>query len=152
MESNAVARSSGVTLKLVPRDSATLLDAPAKGLRIHYWPIGLALAAAAAFILLARVNVQQPHTSTRQTIASTTPLPNPQAANNADRFVPSGLTQVVYSTRDEGLHFAQNADLPMRRIRSRKRETLQWQNPKTGASLRVTYPSEEVVLTPISGQ
>jgi hypothetical protein len=40
----------------------------------------------------------------------------------------------------------------MRRIRYQKRETLQWRNPNTGASLRVSYPSEEVVLTPVSGQ
>jgi hypothetical protein len=29
---------------------------------------------------------------------------------------------------------------------------LQWNNPQTGASLRVSYPSEEVTLIPVSGQ
>jgi hypothetical protein len=29
---------------------------------------------------------------------------------------------------------------------------VQWKNPQTGASLRVSYPKEEVTLIPISGQ
>jgi len=29
---------------------------------------------------------------------------------------------------------------------------VQWKNPQTGASLRVSYPTEEVTLVPISGQ
>jgi hypothetical protein len=37
-------------------------------------------------------------------------------------------------------------------MRYHTRETLRWQNPQTGASLRVSYPSEEVVLLPVSGQ
>ena len=62
------------------------------------------------------------------------------------------MTQVLYDTKDEGLHFADGQDEPMRRLRSRKRETVQWKNPQTGASLRVSYPKEEVTLIPISGQ
>jgi hypothetical protein len=37
-------------------------------------------------------------------------------------------------------------------VRSRTRETLRWRNPNTGASLRVSYPAEEVSLIPVSGQ
>jgi hypothetical protein len=70
----------------------------------------------------------------------------------SDAFVPAGLTQVVYNTRDEGLHFPEGADQPVRRVRTQKRETLQWRNPGTGTSLRVSYPSEEVTLIPVSGQ
>ena len=66
--------------------------------------------------------------------------------------MPAGLTQVVYNTRDEGLHFPEGADQPVRRVRSQKRETLQWRNPGTGTSVRVSYPSEEVTLIPVSGQ
>ena len=51
-----------------------------------------------------------------------------------------------------GLHFTDGADQPMRRLRTHKRETVQWKNPQTGASLRVSYPTEEVTLVPISGQ
>ena len=47
----------------------------------------------------------------------------------SDAFVPAGLTQVVYDTRDEGLHFPEGGDQPVRRVRSHKRETLKWNNP-----------------------
>jgi hypothetical protein len=66
--------------------------------------------------------------------------------------VPDGLTRVVYNTRDEGLLFPTEAKQPVRRVRSRTRETLKWRDPGTGASLRVTYPTEEVDLIPVSGQ
>jgi hypothetical protein len=54
--------------------------------------------------------------------------------------------------RDEGLHYSEGSDEPMRRVRSRLRETSQWRNPATGASLLVSYPSEQVELIPVSGQ
>ena len=62
------------------------------------------------------------------------------------------IMQVVYNTRDEGLHFPAGYDEPMRRVRYQKRETLQWRNPTTGASLRISYPSEQVSLVPVTGQ
>jgi hypothetical protein len=116
-------------------------------------PLGLGIAAAAAFLILARPNVDRAPKSSHD-VAVATPAPGPRttSATNAGTLVPSGLTQVVYSTRDEGLHFDERADRPVRRVRSHKRETLQWQNQQTGASLRVTYPAEEITLTPISGQ
>jgi len=80
-----------------------------------------------------------------------TPAPAPMAQIDSS-FVPSALTQVVYERRDEGLHFTEGADEPVRRVRSRKRETMQWNNPQTGASLRVSYPAEEVTLIPVVGQ
>src|SRR5438876_477826 len=61
-------------------------------------------------------------------------------------------TQVVYNTRDEGLQFTNASPQPVRRLRYHSRQTWQWRNPTTGASLRVSYPSEEVVLIPVSGQ
>ena len=75
-----------------------------------------------------------------------------KAAAFSDRFIPSRATQVVYNTRDEGLHFAEGSPQPVRRLRYQTQETCQWRNPSTGASLRVSYPSEEVVLIPVSGQ
>jgi len=109
--------------------------------------LGLGLAAAAAFVLLARVNVP---TTGPAKIASapTTPVP----AQQLNTFVPAGASRIVYHTRDEGLLFPAGSTEPVRRVRSRTRETLQWQNPTTGASLRVSYPSEEVQLIPVSGQ
>ena len=118
--------------------------------RLNWFALGLGLAAAATFLILARVNVERPSKSTG--LALLTPAPITPAAKAVDSFVPSAMTQVVYDTKDEGLHFADGKDEPMRRLRSRKRETVQWKNPQTGASLRVSYPKEEVTLVPISGQ
>ncbi len=124
----------------------------------NWLPLGLGLAAAATFLLLARINIDRAPNSARTTAANDSQQqikPHAQSTTDgsaASSFVPAGLTQVVYNTRDEGLHFPTGSNRPMRRIRSHKSETLQWQDPQTGASLRVTYPAEEVTLTPISGQ
>jgi hypothetical protein len=118
--------------------------------RPNWIALGLGLAAAATFLLLARVNVDRPSKATG--LALLTPAPITPAAKVDDAFVPSAMTQVVYDRKDEGLHFAEGADQPVRRLRSKKQETMQWNNPKTGASLRVSYPTEEVTLVPVSGQ
>jgi hypothetical protein len=119
-------------------------------LRIHWLPLGLGLAAAAALLLLARTNTE---TAPRKpTFAAITPSPSVSTAVLPNEYVPSGATRVVYDKRDEGLVFPGTSATPSRRLRYRTRETMQWQNPGTGASLRVSYPSEEVVLVPVSGQ
>jgi hypothetical protein len=116
---------------------------------IDWLSLGLGLAAAAALLLFVLVNPRQP-VRKNPTIASLTPAPAARSINA--QFVPAGFTRVVYNTRDEGLLFPAGSDEPMRRVRSQKRETLQWRNPATGASLRVSYPSEEASLIPVSGQ
>jgi hypothetical protein len=114
--------------------------------------VGLGLAAAAGFLMLARVNNEQPPKNQPQ-VAAVKRSPNESAAIvPSARMIPAGLTEVVYHTRDEGLHFPQGATEPVRRMRRQTQETLRWQNPQTGASLRVSYPSEEVMLLPVSGQ
>jgi hypothetical protein len=118
--------------------------------RPNWFALGLGLAAAGTFLVLARMNIERPAKSTG--LAMLTPAPITPAAKEVNSFVPSAMTQVVYETKDEGLHFQDGQDEPMRRLRSRKRETVQWKNPQTGASLRVSYPKEEVTLVPISGQ
>jgi hypothetical protein len=115
---------------------------------LNWLSLGLGLAAATAFLIFARINVDRTPAPTNR-VAQNTPVPQ---TNVGSYFIPTGATQVVYHTRDEGLHFAAGYEEPMRRMRYQKRETLQWRNPTTGASLRVSYPSEEVVLTPVSGQ
>jgi hypothetical protein len=131
--------------------------------------IGLAAAVAAVLLLLVRVNTEQTPNEGKEIASDTTSalratpkvLENePRASGGSgtkggtfsDRFIPAGATQVVYNTRDEGLHFANGYQQPVRRLRYQTQETCQWRNPSTGASLRVSYPSEEVVLIPVSGQ
>ena len=116
--------------------------------KLSWLSLGVGLAAAAVFLIFARVGMDRP--SKRTPIAKNTPAPRSTIATA--QFIPAGATQVVYNTRDEGLHFPAGYDEPMRRVRYQKRETLQWRNPNTGASLRVSYPSEEVILIPVSGQ
>ncbi len=117
--------------------------------RFHFnWlQLGLGLAAATALVLLAFVRLHQQETRAPVT-ASATPAP----AISTAQLVPAGLTQVVYHTRDEGLRFPSGSTQPMRRLRSHSLETLQWRNPKTGATLRISYPSEQVSLLPVPGQ
>ena len=118
--------------------------------RINWLGLGLGLAAAATFLILARVNLDWP--LKKQNVIAMTPAPFITPIQPTDSFLPAGVTQVVYNRHDEGLHFPDGSDQPIRRVRSQKRETLQWHNPGTGTSLRISYPSEEVTLTPVSGQ
>jgi hypothetical protein len=127
--------------------TAGVLPKP-RSFRVNWLGVGLGLAA--GFLVLARVNVDQP--GKRQSVVAMTPAPFSPPIQASDAFVPAGLTQVVYNTTDEGLHFPEGADQPVRRVRTKKQETLQWRNPATGTSLRVSYPSEEVTLIPVSGQ
>ena len=118
--------------------------------RFNWLSVGLGLTAATALVLFAFLRLERP-VKKSSSLASVTPVPA-FATNSTAQFVPAGLTQVVYHTRDEGLHFNRNSDQPMRRVRSRTRETLQWRNPTTGATLRISYPSDEVSLVPVTGQ
>ena len=128
----------------------------------NWFSLGLGLAAAAVLILFAVISMQR-RQDQGEKIAQHSPvptttsvLPEPRdrsgGSTSSNRFIPAGATQVVYNTRDEGLQFAQGSEQPLRRLRYEKHQTWQWRNPTTGASLRVSYPSEEVVLIPVSGQ
>jgi len=123
-----------------------------------WWSLGFGLAAAAVLILYAVVAMERRHEQ-QETVAETSTAPAKQPAPlssgrsiSPSRFVPAGGTNVVYNTRDEGLHFARGSERPVRRVRYNTQQTWRWRNPETGASLRVSYPSEEVVLIPVSGQ
>ncbi len=142
----------GLAQEVAGRGTATagVLPKAERRFRLNWFALGLGLAAATTFLLLARVNVDRP--SKAPGLALLTPAPVTPAAKAVNEFVPTAMTQVVYDRKDEGLHFAEGTDEPMRRVRSRKRETVQWKNPQTGASLRVSYPKEEVTLIPVSGQ
>lgn len=118
--------------------------------RLGWISLGLGLAAAAILLILARTDFQ---TAPRvpASAVSTTPAPAPAPQLASAQFIPAGATRVVYHTQDEGLVFPSGSGQPVRRVRSRTRETLQWHNPSTGASLRVSYPSEEIQLIPVAG-
>ncbi|MEP6955673.1 MAG: hypothetical protein ABI883_02520 [Chthoniobacterales bacterium] len=124
---------------------------PRRKTRFAWFALGLGAAAAAAFVLLARVNVEPTAGSQMRQLAALTPAPRVLPATNSG-LVPDGFTRVLYNTRNEGLVFPTTATEPVRRVRSRTRETLQWRDPRTGASLHVSYPTEEVDLIPVSGQ
>jgi len=124
----------------------------------NWWSLGFGLAAAAVLILFAAVTMER-RQEPQQTVAQNSPAPETRPAalakkrsTSPGRFVPAGGTNLVYNTRDEGLHFGGGSDRPVRRVRYRTQQTWRWRNPETGASLRVSYPSEEVVLIPVSGQ
>ena len=128
------------------------------------YSLGFGLAAAAVLVLFAAISLER-RQERREKIAQISPAPETkpvsaprrngsrvQGSTFSDRFIPAGATQVVYNTRDEGLQFARGSEQPLRRLRYQTHQTWQWRNPTTGASLRVSYPSEEVVLIPVSGQ
>ena len=124
----------------------------------NWWSLGFGLAAAAVLILFAAVTMERRHEH-QQTVAQSSPAPETRPVPlgtklsiSPSRFVPAGGTNLVYNTRDEGLHFADGSERPVRRVRYRTQQTWRWRNPETGASLRVSYPSEEIVLIPVSGQ
>lgn len=146
-----VARIEVGLAEVAGRGTATAGVLPKRrSFRPNWFALGFGLAAAAIFLLLARVNVDQPSKSTG--LALLTPAPIAPAAKLDDAFIPAALTQVVYDRKDEGLHYTEGQEEPMRRVRSRKRDTVQWKNPQTGATLRVSYPKEEVTLIPVVGQ
>ena len=143
---NVLAHSDKGTAKVIrpePRRSGS-------DFRINWLGLGLGLAAAATFLIFARVDFH-PNDKTKPVIASATPSLQQKAAA-LPNYQATGLTQVVYSKRDEGLVFPAGAEGPSRRVRTAKRETLQWRDRQSGAQLAVSYPTEEVTLIPVSGQ
>ena len=117
---------------------------------INWLGLGLGLAAAATFLIFARVDFR-PTDKAKRTIASATPTLQQRAAA-LPNYQATGLTQVVYGKRDEGLVFPPGAEGPSRRVRTARRETLQWRDQQSGARLAVSYPTEEVTLIPVLGQ
>lgn len=123
----------------------------------NWWTLGLGFAAAAIVILFAVISLERQQK--RDTIAQSSPTaderPVPRRTEQSmspSRFVSAGGAHLVYNARDEGLQFAHGSERPVRRVRYQTQQTWHWRNPETGASIRVSYPSEEVVLIPVSGQ
>src|SRR6476659_1186672 len=79
------------------RGTATAGVLPRQRFRPNWFALGLGLAAAATFLVLARVNVDRPSKSTG--LALLTPAPIAPAAKVDDALVPAALTQVVYDRK-----------------------------------------------------
>jgi hypothetical protein len=117
---------------------------------VAWWTLGLGLAAACVAILTGLAFFAEPPASP-PTLAQTTSPRSTEPPRSG--LQPSALTRVVYRKHDDGLVFSPNqSERLLRRVRYETRETMQWRNPRTGASLRVSYPAEQVVLTPVSFQ
>lgn len=111
-----------------------------------WWSLGLGLTGLAALLVLGLTYFDQ------RPVAPAVAQARP-AAPATEGFQPASLSQVVYSGRDEGLVFPpDDSGAPRRRLRYETRETMRWRNARTGASVRVSYPVEQVVLAPVSFQ
>ncbi len=115
-----------------------------------WWTLAFGLTTATALILLGLGFFSKPSPPSAPAVAQK-PSSSPAVLTKGLR--PSALSRVVVSQQDEGLVFSPNqSERLLRRVRYDTRETMQWSNPRTGASLRVSYPAEQVVLTPVSFQ
>jgi hypothetical protein len=150
---------------LLERIEEAMVENCRAGASPYNWlAVGVGLAAAAVLLLFAVLSMEHrqgsdkeiaqvaPAFETRPVVPALSGGRGVDGSMSSNKFVPAGATQVVYNTRDEGLHFADGSREPLRRLRYQTQQTWQWRNPSTGASLRVSYPSEEVVLIPVSGQ
>ena len=133
--------------------TAGVLPRPAK--RTSGWgSFAFGLTAIAALVVIGLTFFDQlPQTQTIASARKNSSASEKLPVTVAPGFQPAGLTQVVFSGRDEGLVFSPNeSQAPRRRLRYETRETMRWRNAQTGASVRVSYPAEQVVLTPVSFQ
>lgn len=118
--------------------------------RVLWWILSLGLTTATALILFGFGFFVTPSSPTSSPVAEERAS---SPASLTEGLRPSVLSRVVYHQQDEGLVFSPNqSERMLRRVRYDTRETMQWRNPLTGASLRVSYPAEQVVLTPVSFQ
>ncbi|HEY5753855.1 MAG TPA: hypothetical protein VIT21_11945 [Chthoniobacterales bacterium] len=56
----------------------------------------------------------------------------------------------ILSERDDGVVFDETGR-PVRQVRYAADETVRWRSPRTGASIQMSYPREETMLIPVSG-
>jgi hypothetical protein len=72
-------------------------------------------------------------------------------AQAAEAFTPATASNELYQTSDEGVVYDSNRQ-PVRRVRYVSRDTLDWRDARSGATYEVSYPREDVVMTPINLQ
>ena len=111
-------------------DAAANVIAPPR-FQLNWLGLGLGLAVAATFLILARIDFHPP----QKTKIAAAPSVHENATAQLPSYQTAGLTQVVYNREDEGLIFPRGSQQPVRRLRTEKRETLQWRDARTGAHL-----------------
>lgn len=62
--------------------------------------------------------------------------------------VPAHAINIVYTAADEGV-VLDNGAAPVRRVRYRSADLVQWHDPSTGARWEVAYPREDVRFVPL---
>lgn len=90
---------------------------------------------------------------TRDKEAATVAAPIPPALANApgpseSKMLPVHATNVLYDTANEGIVYLDD-QTPARRIRLSYFDTITWENPPGGASLKWTVPREEIYFFPV---
>jgi hypothetical protein len=114
------------------------------------WGLATPAAAVCAVLLLhVAAPAGGPSEASGSRRTSLTPLPAATVAANNSDFEPDATSNVVYQTDDEGVVYDADQQ-PARQVRYRSHDTLAWRNPRTGAQVEVSYPREDVVLTPVS--
>ncbi len=142
IESALAQTEAGATAGILPRPRAH---------RGFWWTLILGLTTATALILLGVFYQPSKPSAPAVTLSPAEKLDVPSSLTTG--LQPSALTRVVYTQQDEGFVFSPNqSERLLHRVRYNTRETMQWRNPRTGASLQVSYPAEQVVLTPVSFQ
>ncbi len=149
-----VAPSADLTVRVEQALAAAPVAAdgvlPRRKLPMNWISFGMGLAAAAALLLLARLQPDTPRAG--RPVATNVVAPRARNASAQSHLYPDGVTRVLYDQQNEGLLYPSDLAQPVRRLRSRSHETLHWKDPATGASLRVSYPTEEIELIPVAGQ
>src|ERR1700730_3165560 len=69
--------------------------------KVSWVSLGAGLAAAAVFLIFARIDVDR--SPKQNQVSQNTPAPATRSTIAPATFIPDGSTQVVYETRDEGL-------------------------------------------------
>lgn len=107
------------------------------------WGLAIPAATVAATLLLAPVSPPPSKSEPTQLLSAHTPQPPVSA------WEPAVAKSRRLETSDEGVVIDQE-QRPVRRTRYRSEDTLEWHDPRTGTSLQVSYPREDIVLTPVT--
>ena len=123
------------------------------------WGIVVPSAAAAAAVTLFQVATSVPSPSAAkgtapavmQASSETVAAQTLASADTLSQVQDGAASSVVYQTNDEGVVLTSDQQ-PARQVRYLSEDTVKWRNPRTGADIEVSYPREEVVLTPIAAR